>query len=937
LNSNNKNKTNQGNTFIIVIATLSFLAVLATSLLVAVAVCYRMKAYDINSRDNFYYLEQAMDELYAGVGSIAMEHLNEAYNDVTDVIVVYDTDKKTYVTMSNADANAMLDHLFMDKLKADSGLQSTSIASTLEGFLSNPVSANPDGISVSTGNVYTTNDSLTIENVVLKRTAEYSTVNTYKDDSKLADKAKYVQSITTDLVINAPSFSIDFSSINNDPLFDFTLISDMGVQIEGIGTKTFINGNVYAANDFYNKDYNYDTDTNITPYSDGGDNVAYDNNDGLKPASMYSGLYVDKAQVSIVADRLIVPGSIAAMNCADLSIVGSGKDDKTKHSQIWTDNIILGGYARKIGTSNTYRGSDLEMVANAYVSDDMELNASGSKYVLDGNYYGYNNGTTDKRSFSKAYLGKVLSSSKYPISSKADVKLDITDGNYKYKGSTVINLPGQSHYNSSSVVVNGQDSVLDFTDTDSVYIAGQAYVEMSKDTKALAYAIRTSDDAVDVSELEAGQTADDVKNAESNPYTYTDEDADNYSLEKNVAGTAFDKRRVDDYKTGESISVKSNQLAYIPPYYIDESNIGDGEISVAWPELLANQTFKYKDASGVEQTTTFKKLFGEGDEYKNIPVVKTVVGGTNYYFYDFSEIDPYKAAAFIENYAALFSLDPSAVAGTISAGEKSDLFDITDWKHFKVKSITNVDDKKIYTNSAISVKNATSTKLTVKGRKDSIKPLFNVDNDLELGKGFSNSGSASVAQSITVSNDIRERYKKMRLLLTDKPTDVAAASLTPTVSETSITPINTYFDYSGMIDYTGTLPKSGYTIISSTKDVKVTGSGKFMGIVICKGNVTFDSSIKEVHGLIVAGGKIIVKDQDINFIANREIIKAVLDECRRAEKTSVLKNFFKLFKHYYIPDSGDTVADPNIVSVKNVSSVQYEDILGFSNWKKNVD
>lgn len=942
MNSNNKSKTNQGNTFIIVIATLSFLAVLATSLLVAVAVCYRMKAYDINSRDNFYYLEQAMDELYAGVGSIAMGHLNEAYNDVTDVIVVYDTDKKTYVTMSNDDANAMLDHLFMDKLKADSGLQSTSIAGTLEGFLSNPVSANPDGISVSTGNVYTTNDSLTIEKVVLKRTAEYSTVNTYKDDSKLADKATYVQSITTDLVINAPHFNIDFSSISNDPLFDFALISDMGVQIEGIGTKTFINGNVYAANDYYNKDYNYDTATNITPYSDGGDNAAYDNNDGLKPASMYSGLYIDKAQVSIVADRLIVPGSIAAMNCADVSIVGSGKDDKSKYSQIWTDNIVLGGYARKIGTSNTYRGADLEMVANAYVSDDMELNASGSKYILDGNYYGYNNATTDKRSFTKAYLSKVLSTSKYPISSKTDVNFDISDGNYKYKGTTILNLPGQSHYNSSSVVVNGQNSVLDFTDTDSVYIAGQAYVEMSKDTKAAAYAIRTSTDDVDLTELEPGQTAADVNTAESNPYTYNDEDdADYYSLEKNSAGTAFNKRRVDDYKTGESLSVKSNQLAYIPPYYIDESQIDDGEISVAWPDLLANQEFKYKDASGTEHTTTFKKIFiaDESEEnYKKIPVVKTVVGGTNYYFYDFSGVDPYKAAAFIENYAALFSTYSSSTAGALSMGEKTDLYDITEWKHFKVKSITNVADNKIYTNSAISVKNAASTKLTVKGRKDSIKPLFNVDNELELGKGYGSSGSATAVQSVAVSKDIQKRYNKMKLLLTDTPTDAAAAGVASTVSETAITPINTYFDYSVVDDYTGTLPKSGYTIITGKKDVKVTGAdskGKFMGIVICKGDVTFDSSVKEFHGLIVAGGKIKVKDQSINFIANREIIKAALDECKRSNDSN-LKSFLHLFKHYYTP-TGDPTADPNIVSVKNVSSVQYEDILGFSNWKKNVD
>ena len=271
LNRREKRKSNQGNTFIIVIATLSFLAVLATSLLVAVAVCYRMKAYDINSRDNFYYLEQAMDELYAGVGSIAMEHLNEAYNDVTNVIVVYDTNKKAYVTMDNSDANVMLDKLFMDKIKEDARLKNGTVENTLRSYVTNlyDASSNTGGIQLSAGNVVVKDNSLSVQDVVLKRTAEYSTVNAYKDQSKMADKATYVQSITTDLVLSAPEFSIDFSSINNDPLFDFTLISDMGVEIEGLSTKTFINGNVYAANDFYNKDYNYEEDTNVTPYSDG--------------------------------------------------------------------------------------------------------------------------------------------------------------------------------------------------------------------------------------------------------------------------------------------------------------------------------------------------------------------------------------------------------------------------------------------------------------------------------------------------------------------------------------------------------------------------------------------------------------------------------------------------------------------------------------------
>ena len=201
--------------------------------------------------------------------------------------------------------------------------------------------------------------------------------------------------------------------------------------------------------------------------------------------------------------------------------------------------------------------------------------------------------------------------------------------------------------------------------------------------------------------------------------------------------------------------------------------------------------------------------------------------------------------------------------------------------------------------------------------------------------GYSDTEAADSLKAKNTSDKIRDRYKAMRVLLTDKPTETVAADAVSSAKETSITPINTYFDYTKMVDYTGVLPRSGYNIISSNGNVKITGAkdGKYMGVVICKGDVTFGDDVKEFHGLIVAGGKVKV-EKSINFIANREIVKAVLDECGKSNEGN-LKSFLSLFKYYY--REGDPEADSSIVSMKNVSSVQYEDILGFNNWRKNVD
>ena len=128
---------NQGNTFIMVVVTLSFLAILTAALLVAVGMCYRLKAMDINSRDNFYYLEKAMDEIYAGVGVDSMQYLNQAYESTLEVIVYYDTDSKSYVTMNNDLANRMLKKTYMNLIKNTSEYQEKDKAyAKLQSFLS---------------------------------------------------------------------------------------------------------------------------------------------------------------------------------------------------------------------------------------------------------------------------------------------------------------------------------------------------------------------------------------------------------------------------------------------------------------------------------------------------------------------------------------------------------------------------------------------------------------------------------------------------------------------------------------------------------------------------------------------------------------------------------------------------------------------------------
>ena len=936
-------KSNQGNSFIVVVATVSFLAVLVTALLVAVALCFRLKAYDINSRDNFYYLEQAMDEIYEGVGALTMKHLNDAFDETSEILVYYDTEKKSYVTMDNTSANKLMKSTYLNKLHNETLLQTGNIESTLNSFLQNKYDPSTEetkeGVQLSVvdnANWNASQDVLTIKDIVLKREASYSTVNTKKTGDKAA-ATTFVQSITTDLTISVPDFEVNFNSVGNDisELYDFVMISDMGVEIDGIGTNSNITGNIYAAADFYNKLYNKAenkdrVDSLDRPLVDKVNSYSDDELkkcDGVTENSMYSGFYVSGAKVSVMADKMIVPGSISAMNCGKLNVVGSIEGSGTTPTKVWADGIVLGGYSRKKVGSTSYNGSSMNMKADAYVYDDLEVNAANSTFALDGTYYGYNYASTDNRKFSDEFLA-ASTNRKYSDNVK------INDGNYIADDGKTVHLANQAHYNSSSVVVNGMDSTLDLSKVSTMYIAGQAYVEMSKATTSNDYVATESDDKQSLTLTPVTDTTPDdgsVEKVTKDTYAYEGKSDDNYTLDKDG-----NKTRIQDYRTGEGLSIKSNQLAYIPPYNVKPDPDHPDQLYVEWP-------------ASVVKTDYFKNMW---NDLSKIPVIKTVVAGKEYYFYDFSQAkDDVTMDKYMEAYAKLFDL---SVGETRSEGELLNFYDVTDYELFKV-NLVDVDVSKIYSNSAISVKKG--EKVTIKADNKSVAALTEANKALDATLKATASESDHSLYAKQITSGLQQEYKEMKMLLTSTSTNDSAISYAYTADEGKITPINFYFDFElldGITESGGTngnlkaknKMKSGYVVFLGEDNVKVAADnadGRVKGIVMCKGDVTFDSNVKEFEGLIVAGGKIKVQ-HSINFVANSEIIKSVLRECDESKVISGatdLSGICDLFRHFVsnisLSPSDPSTTGIDVVSMKNVTAVQYEDILSFQNWKKNVD
>ena len=644
---NNKIK-NSGSGLILVIVALAFVGILTGALLTAVAYVYRLKLYDYNAKSNFYYLEQAMDEIYAGVGSQTMTEMQEAYQDTREKIIYYDVNTKSYKDIGNDAANKLFKDAFMSRIANQDYFKpvyvdgttdydySKGIFKELQGMISNSsitlVKENLDVIYLNeNGKPYNKADSsqvlakVILKNVTLKREAEY-------DRSQA--KGTFTQTISTDIEISRPDFDVNFNNNNLDidNLFSFCMIADSGIEInESQGSKLTINGNIYGASDYYNKTYNeYDTlasnildngqrQFELNHVSDDGSTTKTEYNmnkvynrtygsealttlrnenyrvsnssnpedylyNGYNERSKYSGLYIDGANVSILANYVIIPGSLSIMNAGDLTVYGRNESEITE-SNIWADEVVLAGYVPKsknsAGSYTVAKGSNAFFNANLYVKDDTQIESDSAKLKLSGGYYGYSNSSTsDDRVF--------VPSTKKEEDTSRYIYQQLISGTNK--------VENRGHYNSSSIIVNSENATVDMSDLSTLYIAGRSYVELSH--------------------LSNGGKKSIQKN-------YKDDENVEYRVDESNSTYEYDTD-VDDYRTGESISIKSTQLAYIPEN--SPRAVTSNGIVIDDPETsdLTVDHYECTIASVLGDSYLFQKYFGEGSKTVTvIPVIYT--------------------------------------------------------------------------------------------------------------------------------------------------------------------------------------------------------------------------------------------------------------------------------------------------------------------------
>lgn len=929
-----RHNDDHGSSFVLVIVATTFMCILASAILMGAMMTYKLKFYKLNSLNNFYEVETALDEMYAGVGAATNEHLYSAYTTTAELVVVYDTKAQAYTILDNKSANELFKKLFMTGFVADTNYKSLkNVTDTLQSFISNEYDAvdNPDGVRLDTSNmklIYTDvnnktttqyyknnggiktekqsgyeNDkvqSVTFKNVCVKRSVNLqgSTAGTYE------------QSITTDIVLTEPEYNVSFdtSSVSNNTLYEYAILADMGVEVgednDNRTTDAQVKGNIYAASDYYNKDYNDVAETKVTNKYESKPTTMW----GTKESSAYSGIFVNgkNSTLTLNSDVVVCSGSLAAYNGAEINL--SGRTQTL--SELWADNIVIGGKD----------GGSLKASADAYIFDDTELNAEkASLKFTQGSYFGYSYNAQDTRSLN--YL--------------------------RQKGYLATGYKLRSHFSDSAIIVNGKNSTLDLQDLNSLYIAGKSYIEFSKIA------------------------------ASSVP-----EDDENITVDEN-ADYAF--TTLKDYSTGQSLDVKTNQLMFLTQWsVVNNTEKVDPDTGITTVTLQFPKTFE-ADANILDLYDDFlKDLATEGE--KGVTAIKQTVSGHDYYYLyiedgkDSSNVS--NAEKFAEKYYKLLQDYGDEIS--------SKLYNVQKYEQFQVKLVLPAEGK-INASGAVTDQNnddslflraSTTTTMDVATALDNVstgKVFTNIlgnkgtdnnkkaFNDLKADAlKLAGSGTASdeeqtstflsymyinMKDHLSVLNNVDDKTKRTQnaweianytsssvgyLSSYDKDRDTYSYDY-------SITPLNHYVDLAYVFSKNLSIEKTignatdneAKTIVINSGDVKLqpnNGDGSFQGIIIAGGNVRFDENVKSFRGMIITGSKLII-DHNMSISADAAFVANLLEQCSEStdEKLNTLTT--KVLKNYTSSKSeGNTE-----VTGASISDISYEDILVFQNWKKNVE
>lgn len=843
-----KNGNNKGSSFVVVVVTTTFIALITTAILSLVMMFCKRSMIANRSTNEFYNVEKALDQVKQGITDMASINLQQAYEETVADMVYYDVNEGVYKSKTNEQANKEFKEKFYSKMKdcygGDSATADTmAIYSTFKTYFSeddlNVMLTDP---SVAGGELSSyafnritddTNQTITITGLYFK-TKDTALTNGYQ------------QTLYTDITIDVPDVTINFINNNSDidTILQFWAIADDGIDISSNNSVKFT-GNIYAG-----VAWDENQITLNTKYKETQQELINKKDFGL----VNSGILVSsssKSGTSVIfnCDKLITGGNIVADNGSSITFHGVGAN---QDNEIWCRNIVTSQSDNELNKASIY-GS-----GNMYVYDDLEVNAKESYVALSGKFTGYNYGTFGSNSVS-------------------------TTGEEDDVFATGASDVYGKHYNSSSIIINGEDSTLEMTNLSSLTIAGRSYIDYSN-----------------------GQSS---------------------------------------YVTGESMSIRANQLAYVVP-----------KSMLKYDSKTQKMVLDYATVDAQTQAFLNGLLDNSLDVYPTITGSEDAVREKTYYFFFKDTNSGLTATEKAYKYIAWYTGDSNPYrdySGDVYDIEGNKYNNGTTVQGVRAVTINNNGGTEVLSNGAITLKSFA---------KNSENEIVSSDKGVEVQIEGTLSPKFSQIQSDSINNysDLRTllRYKKADDSITSDESPIirylnlidGSNNLSSTAKDlvTACKAINgknnkMIIDY--LIDKDTTKTSDNYKVVVSDEDYVLDLDEDFKGIIICTDNVTIKNSTasnKTISGIIICGGKIIIDSSSVGPItiqASADVVQAILDNGVSTEGGTIYQ-IAPLFNIKINTINSGDITDPNAVQVdedKVLRDFDCSTIVGYENWKKSKE
>lgn len=411
-----------GSTLVTVIVAIAFVTILTAIILSTSLVNMQMKGIDRRAKDDFYYAEKALNDIYTRVGQQVQTIAAESYEEALVSV-------GRQVREGNAGSTVITDFKLSDDAQRYYKRQFVNKFTTWMNDNKDDFS----GAIVDPSHKYeVTIGNIGASNVVSKELFDVSegdsdalniaAVRVNKVMVTAMDSEKSSQAIvSSDIVVAIPD--MNFFGTNADVL-DYGIIANDGIEIGVIDASTGVptySGDVKIEGNLY---------------------AGINNRAGYKEKS---GININNGKTTLIGEIICSKGDIN---------VGSGfaTEPKAELDVHYKTDIKTDFWFDTIRTVKGSKEPKITINADTFALNDLELNADTSNVTISGNYYGYDDGTLRQK---EDVHGNPLANTLY---------------------SSLIDKD-KSHSDSSAVIINAQNASLTMRDISTFVLMGKAYIE----------------------------------------------------------------------------------------------------------------------------------------------------------------------------------------------------------------------------------------------------------------------------------------------------------------------------------------------------------------------------------------------------------------------------------------------------------------------------